>query len=302
MEELQKLQKLITKHREIQEEISKTKDAKKRASLNRQLKKITTELYGSAPEPEIKEAPHVTKPQEPKLKRNEFVLIKESGGLIKNYRIAGLSKSESYHDCISAAKGKVLDLLEEKLKTSPIKYSTVIHCRMFKPVTLTATDALDDEREIINTIDQVAYFRSSPKTIMNNPEIEEQLDLSLSECESQLDEFTNNGSGWILEKVLRIDVETAVYNPFKGASYIPTPDFIPKGSVVNVRNDDNRCFMYAVLASLFPPTTPVGKNNISRPGLYKKYIDSINLDGITYPVAESYYKTKSNISPECLWD
>ena len=45
MEALAKLQELITKHQKIQEEISQTTDAKKRASLNRQLKKIARRQF-----------------------------------------------------------------------------------------------------------------------------------------------------------------------------------------------------------------------------------------------------------------
>ena len=49
MEERQKLQTLINKHRDIKEELSKTKDKKAKAKLNRELKKVTEQLYGSTP-------------------------------------------------------------------------------------------------------------------------------------------------------------------------------------------------------------------------------------------------------------
>ena len=45
----------------------------------------------------------------------------------------------------------------------------------------------------------------------------------------------------------------AIYNPIRGSSYIPTPQsLVKKMALVNVQNEDLNCFLYAILASLFP--------------------------------------------------
>ena len=182
---------------------------------------------------------------------------------------------------------------QELIEKIGLKFSVVIHCFMVRETDIpaTASDALSDsESGAKKDLKEIVYLRSTPRVVLNTHEIQNQLDDSLEQCESQLDAYTHGGSGWKLQKVLRIDIEIAVYNPLKGGSYIPTPDFVPKGSVVNVRNEDNRCFMYSVLASVYPPTTDSGKNNNTRPGVYNEHIEKINLDGITYPVTEKYYK------------
>ena len=43
------------------------------------------------------------------------------------------------------------------------------------------------------------------------------------------------------------------YIPCAGASYIPTPiNLERKQCLVNIKNKDSKCFIYAVLSSLFP--------------------------------------------------
>ena len=45
----------------------------------------------------------------------------------------------------------------------------------------------------------------------------------------------------------------AKYIPCAGASYIPTPIKIKrKKCLVNIKNKDSKCFIYAVLSSMFP--------------------------------------------------
>ena len=308
MEELQKLQALISRHREIKEELSKTKDKKIKAKLNRELKKVTEQLYGATPTPlpgeqspagsataknplpgGQKKKKAQTGEQSKPLPGGQFTLIKDAGGVLRNYRITGLPNSESYRDCVLAAEDKIRALLGDRFKESQFKFSIVIHCGMIKPVHTAKTSLYDEDASSSDFIDQTAYFRSTVKTILSVDDIRKKVNAALDQCDAQLDEYTSGGSGWIVNKVHNIDVEIADYKPFTGKSYIPTPDFVPVRSVVNVRNDDNRCFMYAVLASIYPPTDPIDKTHVTRPGIYKEHFDKINLDGITYPVDESYY-------------
>ena len=84
------------------------------------------------------------------------------------------------------------------------------------------------------------------------PEIEEKVTKAFEDIENQIDEFTNQGSGWSLDRILAINIHSGRYSPLRGSSYVPTPSCIPGRAVTNVKNLDDRCFMYAVLASLNP--------------------------------------------------
>lgn len=65
--------------------------------------------------------------------------------------------------------------------------------------------------------------------------------------------------GWVLVRLLYVDVNINKYNPLRASSYIPLPPQIAKKkAVVNVQNDDNYCFGWAVVAAICEPH---GKRN-----------------------------------------
>ena len=68
----------------------------------------------------------------------------------------------------------------------------------------------------------------------------------------------------------------------KGGSYIKTPRRLRgKVAILNVKNfDDNLCFIYCILAFLYPAT-----NNVQRVKKYKKHIHKLKYKGIKMPMA-----------------
>src|SRR5271163_1443008 len=93
------------------------------------------------------------------------------------------------------------------------------------------------------------------------------------------DAFLRYGSGWTFEDVKSVDIHTCAYNMVGGTSYIPTPSRFKNNSIINVQNKDERCFAYSVLAGIFP-----AKSNVSHPSSYEKYMDTLNFEGIDFPV------------------
>ena len=66
----------------------------------------------------------------------------------------------------------------------------------------------------------------------------------------------------------------------RGSSYIPLPDWIMrKKAIVNIRNTDEKCFLWCVLRYLHPRE----KNDIRLADL-KQYENDLNTKGIDYPV------------------
>ena len=61
-------------------------------------------------------------------------------------------------------------------------------------------------------------------------------------------------------------------------TYMKTPKWVPGKSVLNVINDDNECFKWAVLAAVFPTT-----EHANRVTKYKPFHDKFNFNGIRYP-------------------
>lgn len=127
-----------------------------------------------------------------------------------------------------------------------------------------------------------ATFRSDVYQIGNLSEVK--LDEIAKHLGNKLDLFNERGSGWILGYITKCTVNTALYRPLAGSSYLPTPPFIMnKKAVVNIENfDDDLCFIWSVLAHLHH--TKEKPNRLSH---YKKFQNELNIDGLTFPLPVS---------------
>jgi hypothetical protein len=125
-----------------------------------------------------------------------------------------------------------------------------------------------------------AAFRTSPQTLCS---MDDEIDFTEMQRDltSQLDRFTNQGSGWTLDNVTSFVIHVSYYRPLSpGSSYIKSPEFIEnKGAVVNVKNwIDNECFKWAVISAIHP----AGKNS-ERLNKYKEFENELNWTGLSFP-------------------
>lgn len=108
-------------------------------------------------------------------------------------------------------------------------------------------------------------------------------------------EFIMKGSDWIFSKVIYVELCYVVYSPLKGGTYIREPTELRNSkSLVNGRNRDQKCFLYSVLAKLYP-----AKRNPSRVSHYYAFLNKVNMQGIHYPVhitQISKFENQNNIS------
>ena len=58
--------------------------------------------------------------------------------------------------------------------------------------------------------------------------------------------------------------------------------FETEGVIINVKNNDNRCFEYAILSALYKNEI---KDNPENRFKYKKYIGKLDFSGIDFPVS-----------------
>ena len=95
-----------------------------------------------------------------------------------------------------------------------------------------------------------------------------------------VEEFTNQGSGWVYQNVENFRVYLFDYTAIRGGSCIPTPPSLKrKEAIVNVKNDDQYCFLWSIAAALHP-----AERNVDRPSNYRKYLYELNRNGLTFPV------------------
>ncbi|KAH9637362.1 hypothetical protein HF086_011975 [Spodoptera exigua] len=66
-------------------------------------------------------------------------------------------------------------------------------------------------------------------------------------------QFEKKDSGWSLNQIKYIDMNVNKFNPLRGSSYVNLPQDIKlKKAVINVKNNDNMCFKWALLSGLYP--------------------------------------------------
>ena len=96
--------------------------------------------------------------------------------------------------------------------------------------------------------DPPTRFYAEQKAIFNEVDLSKEFSVLIARIEN----FVQNGSGWILNTLKTLWLDVAKYEPIKGSSYLPLPDSLKnKRAVINVKNDDDHCLRYTLKAALF---------------------------------------------------
>jgi len=147
----------------------------------------------------------------------------------------------------------------------------------------------DDGTTLVSRI--TAYFHSR-STIVNESQPLD-IDELISYFNKRVDEFNRRGSGYILASIDRLTLSFVKYRPLGDSSYIPTPAWLrTKRCVVNVQNDDEHCFVWAVLSALFPV-----ERHSYRTNHYVQYEDRVDVTGLTFPLPPNKISVFENNNP-----
>ncbi len=135
-------------------------------------------------------------------------------------------------------------------------------------------------REVEDAVQHItAHFTSHPQLVSGGHSYDfEQLssDLNLAVLN-----FNSRGSNFVLDFVTSFTIVITQFRPMSGSTYIKTPSSIAKKqAVINVRNYDNRCFQWSILACLYPSKS----SNPCHVSNYRQYDNTLNFDGISFPV------------------
>ncbi|GFW20508.1 uncharacterized protein TNCV_4547751 [Trichonephila clavipes] len=82
------------------------------------------------------------------------------------------------------------------------------------------------------------------------------------------EDFEGKDSGWALDEILRLQVHTNRYSPFRrSSSFIEVPRQIAKTkAIINVINrKDSQCFKWSILGALYPNTSNPKKTSSYTP-------------------------------------
>lgn len=121
--------------------------------------------------------------------------------------------------------------------------------------------------------------------ISTNQRVDEQLAEAFQKIHNSFQQFQREGSGWTLDKILKLEMKIVAYSPITGNSYCPLPAKLKaKTAILNVQNDDDHCFKWSILAHLHPVTYTDHPYRVQQ---YKQYESQLDWSMISFPTSLS---------------
>ena len=189
----------------------------------------------------------------------------------KKYTLQYVIKGEPYYDPITFlkdAKPAMVNIMNSKRN---IKARLYLNCYMKR---------IDSDG--FTSIKKFAFHSIDNKIITEETdpyEIYQEMSDEIEEEVRKVEEA--EGSGWVFVEVIDLTLHTDTWDPLNASSYIDLPKALKdKKALINMKNEDNKCFLWSVLRAL----NPKNKNaeRIDKDLISKQ--DTLNMEGIKYPV------------------
>ena len=132
------------------------------------------------------------------------------------------------------------------------------------------------------TIYAEPYFSSRTMIITNIDQILEKILLAAEEILTRIGEWLSEGSGWVVVEVLHHYINVTTYIPLRGNSYIPLPKELcnSKKGLINLKNTDNKCFLWCHVRHLNPQKVHPERVKLSD----KNFAPTLDYSGISFPL------------------
>ena len=142
---------------------------------------------------------------------------------------------------------------------------------------------------------EFAFHSKDLKLVLEGTDISELYNQMADEIEEEIQKVENaEGSGYTFVIVIKLVLHTKRWEPLYGSSYMPLDPYLAnKKAIINMKNEDDKCFMWCVLRALYPKD----KNAERIDKDLKSKQDIINMKGICYPVSLNGIKRFEELNP-----
>ena len=184
------------------------------------------------------------------------------------HRLPIIDDSPDYESVLFEQIDRVKDCVDRFVANHypVLKYNLTVAVNMSK--------LIDDEVKLITFTTQ--QLQVTPSTDVNETARVHIMRL----IEKITKQMTSEGSGWIVHNVAHLDIKITKVKMTGGSSFLKLPkELRGKRSIVNIKNYDQKCFMWSCLAHLYP--VPI---NRTRVGNYKKHARKFDMAGVEFPV------------------
>ena len=139
------------------------------------------------------------------------------------------------------------------------------------------------------------YFNSTTKTVTNH---KFSLDKSFQEFLYRIDNWINEGSGWIVELIQSQYINVSTYRPLPGSSYVklPTEWRSSKKGLINIKNGDKKCFLWCHVRHI--NLVKIYRERITQTD--KELANDLDYDGIELHVQEKDFSKIENKNNICI--
>ena len=126
-------------------------------------------------------------------------------------------------------------------------YCTYISVYYFRPVKWYLMMNVGFKRQNTNGgMDHTSLYLQFPPVVqLNHINTVDNNQESLSQLNDLVDAYMDQRSGWTIEKIRNVSLNLATYDNIVGTSYFKSPQWlINRKCTVNIKNDDEVCFVY----------------------------------------------------------
>ena len=171
---------------------------------------------------------------------------------------------------LANTRDKVKRFLKQRTRNLAIKWYIVVRVQLYRE------DAEGNEQTV------KPYFRSVTYRLLTEEQFHEhELNEAFQKAVAGLEKYIHESSGWILKTVKQLQVYTINYRPLRPSGYMELPSSLKRSnSVLNIKNVDNKCFVYCIIAALQHPKV----SNSDKVSDYQAFEQDINMSGISFPV------------------
>ena len=197
--------------------------------------------------------------------------LKETKYALKNftkqYTIDGETFNGGPKTFLLTVKPTLLQFLNEHRN---IKLKLILKCIMSK------TNIVTGEVEYT-----IGYFVSKVETILQGTNLDDLYQKMMGKMLESLAAYQMQGSNWLFDSIIALEVHTVKYEPLRGSSYIKLPDVLAKKkAIINMKNKDDECFKWCVTRAL----NPVTRDGERITKILRKQSEKLDWSGITFPL------------------
>ena len=196
--------------------------------------------------------------------------VRESNSALRDfarvYTINGIEGIDA-RSFLDNVRENITGVLRENRGT---KVKLILHCYMERPSNLG------------ETVIKQAPFHSDIHINLDGTDEDDIYIIMTERILEIMATFQSMGSGWTLYSIIKLELHTVRNNPLSGETWLPLPKELDnKKAIINMKNTDNKCFLWCVLRALNPKDNH--PERVDKTLMLKE--NTLNMEGIEYPVS-----------------